>query len=244
MEFYGISDKGRVRKINQDICLTLFDNTKNTALLVVCDGMGGAKAGNIASEIAAQTFLDYMRPRIAEENNIVDIMQHMNEAVRIANTQVYERSMTDSDCAGMGTTLVAAAVTLSGSVVVNVGDSRAYLVTAGHIRQVTKDHSLVEDMIDRGDLTRAEATNHPNKNLITRVVGTALDIEPDFFFLSLQAGEHLLLCSDGLSNMLTEQVLLHEITNGGSVQETCEKLVRLANQKGAPDNVTAVLIQR
>jgi serine/threonine protein phosphatase PrpC len=244
MEFYGISDKGKVRQLNQDVCLTFYDNTKSTALLVVCDGMGGAKAGNIASAIAAESFLEFMKTHLAEESNIIDIMQHMHEAVRNANAQVYERSMTDSDCAGMGTTLVAATVTQSGTVVLNVGDSRAYHITPGQISQVTKDHSVVEDMIDRGDLTRSEATSHPNRNLITRALGTSLDAEPDFFFLNLQSGEHLLLCSDGLSNMLPEQVLWSEITGGSNVTETCEKLIRLAIAKGAPDNVTAVLIRK
>jgi protein phosphatase len=239
-----MSDKGRVRSINQDVCLMLNDDVKNTVLLVVCDGMGGARAGNIASAIAAETFIEFMKSHLAEENNIIDIMQHMQEAVRNANTKVFERSTTDIDCAGMGTTLVAAAVTPSGAVIVNVGDSRAYHVTGSTIKQVTKDHSVVEDMIDRGDLTRSEATSHPNRNLITRALGTSYDTEPDFFFLNLQVGEHLLLCSDGLTNMLNEQILYHEIAGGASVQETCEKLIHLANHKGAPDNVTAVLIQK
>ncbi|SHH50083.1 protein phosphatase [Sporobacter termitidis DSM 10068] len=244
MEFYGISDRGKVRPLNQDVCQTFYDAVKNSALLVVCDGMGGAKAGNIASEMAAEAFTASMKSHLAEDTNIIDIMQHMGEAVKLANTQVYDRSMSDIDCAGMGTTLVAAVVTPGGTVVANVGDSRAYHVTANQVTQVTKDHSVVEDMIDRGDLTRSEASSHPNRNLITRALGTALDAEPDFFFLNLQSGEYLLLCSDGLSNMLSEQVLLNEISGGANVQETCEKLVRLANMKGAPDNVTAVLIQK
>ena len=244
MVFYGISDKGKVRSINQDVCLTVYDSEKNTALLVVCDGMGGARAGNIASAIASETFIGFMTSHLAEENNIIDIMQHMQEAVQTANTRVFERSNTDIDCAGMGTTLVAAAVTAAGTVIANIGDSRAYHVTGSRIKQVTKDHSVVEDMIDRGDLTRSEATSHPNRNLITRALGTSKDAEPDFFFLNLQSGEHLLLCSDGLSNVVSEQTLYHEIAGGSSVRETCEKLVHLANSKGAPDNVTAVLIQK
>jgi protein phosphatase len=244
MEYYGISDTGKVRKINQDVCMTFYDDTKNIALLVVCDGMGGAKAGNIASDIAAEAFMEFMQSHLAEESNIIDVMQRMHDAVRTANARVYDRSVNDIDCAGMGTTLVAAAVTPTGTVVVNVGDSRAYHISGYQITQVTKDHSVVEDMIDRGDLTRSEASNHPNRNLITRVIGTSTDAEPDFFFLNLQTGEHLLLCSDGLSNMLSENVLLSEITGGSSVHETCEKLIRLANNKGAPDNVTAVLIQK
>ena len=244
MELYGISDRGKVRSINQDVCLTLYDSEKNTALLVVCDGMGGARAGNIASAIAADAFVEFMKSHLSDDRNVIDIMQYMQEAVRTANARVFERSSTDTDCAGMGTTLVAAAVTQGGAVIVNIGDSRAYHVTGSMIKQVTKDHSVVEDMIDRGDLTRAEAISHPNRNLITRALGTSYDAEPDFFFLSLQTGEHLLLCSDGLSNILSEQTLYHEIAGGTSVQETCEKLIHLANSKGASDNVTAVLIQK
>lgn len=244
MELYGISDAGKTRKINQDVCMTFYDDIRDIALLVVCDGMGGAKAGNIASEIASGVFMEYMKARLAEDNNIIAIMQHMSQAVKAASAQVYERSVSDIECAGMGTTLVAAAVTPTGTVVVNVGDSRAYHVTGRQMIQVTKDHSVVEDMIDRGDLTRSEATNHPNRNLITRVVGTSADAEPDFFFLNLQNGDFLLLCSDGLSNMLSESAMLSEITRGSSVKETCEKLIKLANDKGAPDNVTVVLIRK
>lgn len=181
MDYYGLSDKGNVRQINQDVCLTLYDNLRSTALLVVCDGMGGAKAGNIASEIAAEAFMEHMKSHLSEDSNIIDIMQHMNEAVRAANIKVYERSINDIDCAGMGTTLVAAAVAGNGVVIVNVGDSRAYHVTGSKITQITKDHSVVEDMIDRGDLKRSEANTHPNRNLITRVIGTSVDTKPTFF---------------------------------------------------------------
>jgi protein phosphatase len=241
MNFFGISDKGKVRQINQDVCLTYYDNELNTALLVVCDGMGGAKAGNIASALAAETFMEYMQCHLSAENNIIDIMQLMNEAIRTANIQVYERSINDSDCAGMGTTLVAAVVSNNMTVVANVGDSRAYHLTSGKITQITKDHSVVEDMIDRGDIKRSEAGNHPNRNLITRVIGTSADTEPDFFFVHLQNGERLLLCSDGLSNVVSEQTLLTEINNGTDPAEICQRLIKLAVSKGAPDNVTAIV---
>jgi PPM family protein phosphatase len=241
MDYYGISDKGNIRQINQDVCLTFYDNSINTALLVVCDGMGGAKAGNIASAIASEAFLEHMKSHLTEEKNIIDIMQYMNEAVRAANIQVYEKSVNDNDCAGMGTTLVAAAVAGNGSVIANVGDSRAYHVTGSKITQITKDHSVVEDMIDRGDLKRSEASTHPNRNLITRVIGTSVDTEPDFFFLNLLSGEHLLLCSDGLSNIVSEQTLFNEINSGLEAREICERLIKLAVNKGAPDNVTAVI---
>ncbi len=244
MDYYGISDRGHVRQINQDVCLTHYDNLRNTALLVVCDGMGGAKAGNIASDIAAKAFLEHMQNTVTEENNIIDIMQHMNQAIRSANIQVYERSINDTECNGMGTTLVAAAVVNNGVVIANVGDSRAYHVTGSKITQITKDHSVVEDMIDRGDLKRSEASNHPNRNLITRVIGTSMDTEPDFFFLNLLSGEHLLLCSDGLSNIVSEQILFTELNSGSDAKEMCERLIKLAVSKGAPDNVTAVILTK
>ncbi|NLT14232.1 MAG: Stp1/IreP family PP2C-type Ser/Thr phosphatase [Clostridiales bacterium] len=241
MNFYGISDKGKVRQINQDVCLTYYDNELKTALLVVCDGMGGAKAGNIASAMAAEAYMDYMKSHLSAENNIIDVMQLMNEAIVIANKQVYDRSINDSECAGMGTTLVAAAVNNNAAVIANIGDSRAYHVTDSKITQITKDHSVVEDMIDRGDIKRSEAGNHPNRNLITRVVGTSADTEPDFFFVNLQNGERLLLCSDGLSNIISDQILFVEINSGTDSADICQRLIRLAVSKGAPDNVTAIV---
>ncbi|MEL4105924.1 Stp1/IreP family PP2C-type Ser/Thr phosphatase [Oscillospiraceae bacterium WX1] len=244
MDYCGISDIGKVRKINQDVCSVAYDAPSGIALLVVCDGMGGAKAGNIASDIAANAFMEAVKERLVENANIIDIMQMMNEASRMANTRVYERSVGDSDCAGMGTTLVAAAVSPGGTVVLNIGDSRAYHVTKSGITQVTKDHSVVEDMIDRGDLTRQEASSHPNRNLITRALGTAPETEPDFFFINLSDGEHLLLCSDGLSNVVSEQALLEEITARQPVEQTCRRLIDLSLGRGAPDNVTAVLLRK
>lgn len=241
MDYYGISDKGKVRQTNQDVCETFYDNIHNTALLVVCDGMGGAKAGHIASAIAADAFMNHMQSHLIEGNSVIDVTQHLNEAVRAANIQVYEKSMNDIDCTGMGTTLVAAAVIGSNVVIANVGDSRAYHVTGSKIIQITKDHSVVEDMIDRGDLKRSEAITHPNRNLITRVIGTAIDTEPDFFFLNLVNGDHLLLCSDGLSNVVSEQTLFTEIKSGSDAKEICEQLINLAINKGAPDNVTAII---
>jgi len=244
MDFCGISDRGKVRQVNQDVCLTFYDSVRNTALLVVCDGMGGAKAGNIASSIAAETFMDYMQSRLAEENTIIDIAQHMKDAVTEANTAVYQKSISDPECSGMGTTLVAATVISGGAVIANVGDSRAYHVTASKLSQVTKDHSVVEDMIDRGDLTRSEAKSHPNKNLITRALGTGNDIEPDLFLLNLQSGEYLLLCSDGLSNVVPEQTIHSEILRGPTMSEVCDRLLKLSIMHGAPDNVTAALLKK
>lgn len=244
MELHGITDKGKVRKINQDVCLTHYDEDKKIALLVVCDGMGGAKAGDVASQMAAETFMQTVTGHLTTESTIIDITQYMTTAVKLANEAVYEKSLSDADCAGMGTTLVAAAVTPAGAVIVNVGDSRAYHINGAKITQITKDHSVVEDMIDRGDLTRSEASSHPSRNLITRVLGTAAESEPDFFFNNLATGDFLLLCSDGLTNVVSEQTIKSVVTAGSDVQDICRRLIDLAVERGAPDNVTAVLLRR
>ena len=244
MNLSGITDTGKVRKINQDVFITHLDDDQKAAVFVVCDGMGGARAGNIASAIAAEVFMELAKRSLSEEYNVIDIMQHMSEAVREANAEVYEKSIRDPECSGMGTTLVAAIVTQGGAVIVNVGDSRAYHVTNERIKQITKDHSVVEDMIDRGDIKRSEANRHPNRNLITRALGTSLDTEPDIFFLNLKAGEYLLLCSDGLSNVISEKTIMSEVLGSAETQEKCQRLIKAANDKGAPDNVTVVLFSK
>ena len=244
MDLWGTTNSGKVRRQNQDVFKVLFDEDRNIAVLVVCDGMGGARAGNIASALAAEAFMHSMGKYIEDVGEPGDIAMKMADAVITANRAVYERSAGDEELYGMGTTLAAAMSTDSGEVVVNIGDSRVYHVTPGGIKQVTKDHSVVEDMITRGDLTRAEARRHPNKHLITRALGTNDDEEPDVFFLNLEQGEYILLCSDGLSNVVLDSEILFELQRGRSVRESCEKLVEMALLRGAPDNVTAVILKK
>ncbi|MCL2401786.1 MAG: Stp1/IreP family PP2C-type Ser/Thr phosphatase [Oscillospiraceae bacterium] len=244
MELWGITDSGKVRRQNQDVFKILYDEDKAIAVLVVCDGMGGANAGDVASALAVEAFMHHIGKYIENIGDQNDIAAKMSDAVHVANKAVYEKSMRENEYAGMGTTLCAAVSTTDGEVVVSVGDSRVYYITPDNITQITKDHSVVEDMIDRGDLTRAEAMRHPNRNLITRVVGTRRKETADVFFLNLSDGEHILLCSDGLSDVVMDNEILAELQRGGSVQENCEKLVELALARGAPDNVTAVLFRK
>ena len=244
MELWGTTDSGKVRRQNQDVFKILYDEARKIAVLVVCDGMGGAKAGNIASAIAADSFMHDMGKYIENIGGNDDIALKMKEAVLAANRAVYNKSVNDDEYTGMGTTLTAAVSTVDGEVVVNVGDSRVYHVTQNSIAQITKDHSVVEDMISRGDLTRAEARRHPNKHLITRALGTNNDEDPDVFFLKLLQGEHILLCSDGLTNVVLDSELLFELQRGTGVRESCENLVATALSRGAPDNVTAVIFRK
>ena len=244
MELWGVTDSGKVRRQNQDVFKVLFDEERNVAVLVVCDGMGGAKAGSIASTLAAEAFMHYMGRCVENFGIQNDIAENMADAVLTANRAVYEKSIQGEQYAGMGTTLTAAISTSEGEVVVNIGDSRVYHSTRSSITQITKDHSVVEEMIDRGDLTRSEARRHPNKNLITRALGTSDSEEPDVFSLKLEKGEHILLCSDGLSNLVFDSEMLFLLQSGGSVRESCEKLLEMALSRGAPDNVTAVIFRK
>ena len=244
MELWGITDSGKVRRQNQDVFKVLYDEDRDVAVLVVCDGMGGARSGNVASALAAEAFMRYMGKYIEDIGEKSDIALTMSDAVLAANRAVYSKSMQDEEFAGMGTTLTAAISTADGEVVVNVGDSRVYHVTPNSITQITKDHSVVEEMIDRGDLTRSEAYRHPNKNLITRALGTSDQEAPDVFFLNLESGEHILLCSDGLSNVVLDSEMLFELQRGKSVRESCEQLVEMALSRGAPDNVTVVILKK
>jgi len=225
----------------------LSNQDKDVVVLVVCDGMGGANAGNVASKLAAEAFMDHMSlyfSDIKKTSNKHNIAAMMTDAVLEANTAVFNKSLQDEEFAGMGTTLTAAVSTKGGEVVANIGDSRLYHVTDKEITQITRDHSVVEDMIERGEITRSEARRHPSRNLITRALGTSFYEPPDIFFLNLGSGDSILLCSDGLSNVLLDSEIQLELNRGGTVRENCEVLVDMALARGAPDNVTAVILRK
>ena len=237
MNVYGITDCGLVRKMNQDCYASC--ELEHGILAVVCDGMGGAKSGNVASQMAVDCFVGVIQNSTMEEPAAV-----LNQALDKANDAVRQRSLEDADCAGMGTTLVAAYLQLDlHGYVLNVGDSRGYQIGSSGIRQITRDHSLVAEMVARGKITPEEARNHPNKNIITRALGTDSHTPGDLFEVDLEPDEYILLCSDGLSNVVTEQEILYEVLHGGAADSCCQRLLEIALQRGAPDNVTAVLIE-
>lgn len=244
MVYFGITDKGIVRKNNQDVFLCEEIKLIDAVLLIVCDGMGGAKSGNIASSMAAEVFRDTFVENLNVFADNSSLAEQMKKAAETANAAVFEKSMTDIECDGMGTTLVAAIVTQAGASIVNVGDSRAYAITKDEgIRQITRDHSIVQDMVNRGDITKKEAKTHPSKNLITRAIGTSPRVFADTFYVSLKEGDRILLCSDGLSNIVDDDQLAYESTLSDDLSECCEALVKAAISFGAPDNVTAALLR-
>lgn len=242
MQCWAITDAGCVRTQNQDT-YQIEKLDKNSLLCLVCDGMGGARSGNVASALAAEVFVDEIRRTWKDGMEQAQIDQMLQAAVKLANFTVYDQGRQFEEFFGMGTTLVAMLLTEREVTVVNVGDSRAYRINESGISRITVDHSVVEMMVQRGELTREEARTYPGKNYITRAIGPEAIAESDLFHLDLERGDFLLLCSDGLSNIMDEQEILFEVVHGEEKDKCCQQLLDIAKSRGAPDNVTCVLVQ-
>lgn len=242
MKYWAITDPGCVRTQNQDTYLVENLN-RNTLLCVVCDGMGGAKSGNVASTLAAEVFAGEVKRNWTADMDLEKLDQLLRGAVKLANFTVFDQAQQFEEFAGMGTTLVAALIRDKYATVVNVGDSRCYSITPDGVSQMTVDHSLVQMMLQRGELTPETARSYPGKNLITRAIGTESVVDCDIFHRRLISDECLLLCSDGLSNLVDEQEILFEILHGGDRKTACDRLLAIAKNREAPDNVTCVLVQ-
>lgn len=242
---WGLTDIGLVRKENQDAYTVRRSEGTGHLVCVVCDGMGGPAGGKLASTLATGTFmgscLSNLRSGMSQEE-----MQRVAEfAVTAANGAVYDRSLADTELRGMGTTLVSAIIDDDVAVISNIGDSRAYLVRPSSgmsITRVTKDHSVVEKLVDMGNITPEQARSHPDRNLITRALGTNVRVESDTYFLPLQRGDYLLLCTDGLIDTVTDLEMEREINSGESTNSCLQRLLEIAKSRGAADNVTAVLL--
>ena len=241
MQAWGLTDQGCVRKQNQD-AFQIVRLDRSSMLCVVCDGMGGAKSGNVASSLAAEVFVQEVQRCWGPKMDWDKADMALRSAVKLANFTVYDQAMQFEEFDGMGTTLVAALIRRRQVSLVNVGDSRGYIIGQRGIRQITRDHSLVQMMVDRGDLTREQAKNYPGKNLITRAVGTEPAVLCDLYRQELEKGDYVLLCSDGLSNMLEDQEILFEVVHGVNKRQCCKRLLDIAISRGSPDNVTSVLV--
>ncbi len=235
---YATTDIGRKRQLNQDfIYLSEVPVGNLPNVFIVADGMGGHNAGDFASRYAVETVVEEIE--ISFEKNPVKIL---GRAIERANRLIRKRAQEDISCSGMGTTMVIATCIGRYLEVANVGDSRLYIVN-DRIRQITKDHSLVEEMVRMGGIDRASARNHPDKNIITRAIGARDHVEADFFNLELQMGDMVLLCSDGLTNMMDDETIHRILKGGGSLKDRVEELVRVANQNGGKDNISVIVIE-
>ena len=239
LKTFSITDIGRKRKVNQDFVYSserLVGPLPN--LFLVADGMGGHNAGDYASRLAVETIVE--RSSGSLETNPLRVL---DEAVQSANGLVRQRAQEAPELQGMGTTVVAAVIDGRELYVANVGDSRLYIVNSGEIRQITKDHSWVEEMVRRGGIGKAEARNHPDKNIITRAVGAEETVRIDFFQVLLQEGDVILMCTDGLTNMLEDEEIRMTLDGARDIVEKAQGLVRAANERGCRDNISVVLIE-
>ncbi|MCR5627553.1 MAG: Stp1/IreP family PP2C-type Ser/Thr phosphatase [Lachnospiraceae bacterium] len=236
MKSFSRTDVGIKRNINQDyIFRSEMPVGQLPNLFIVADGMGGHNAGDFASSFATKRTVEIIEQ--SEEDNPIRIIRR---AMEQANDELYLEAKNHEEMQGMGTTFVAATIMEDGYLyVANVGDSRLYLVN-DEIVQITRDHSLVEEMVRAGKLDRDKARLHPDKNIITRAVGVADDLKVDFFDMKLKPGDRILMCTDGLSNMVTEEDILKVIKENNGVEDIVNALVERANENGGRDNIAVI----
>ncbi len=241
MKVCGKTDVGLRRHENQDTFAV--EQGEKLLIAVVCDGMGGAEGGQIASSLAVETFMKEIRALLRADMTAGQLRELASFCVAKANTAVYQRALQDPAYQGMGTTLVSAVAGERDAVICNVGDSRAYLIHNGEMMRITHDHSVVQTLVENGDITAEEARTHPNRNLITRALGPDETTLCDAFDVSFAHGDKILLCTDGLVVTATDEEICHIVCADKRAEEKLDDLIALAKAQGAPDNVTAVLIE-
>lgn len=239
MKIFSKTDKGLVRKENQDAFFAdkLADGVY---LAVVCDGMGGANAGNVASANAVRIISEYIRKSLRKDMTVDDAENIIGNSLKSANIEIYDMSVGNPEFSGMGTTAVVAMIIGREVAIAHVGDSRIYLINS-EIKQLTKDHSVVQSLIESGKIMPEDAKFHPRKNVITRALGTEDNISPDFGRLEISEGDSLLLCSDGLTNYLEDDDIFN-IIKSEKAENVVDKLIDTANKNGGGDNITVVSV--
>ncbi len=241
LSFSGISDQGHVRSDNQDSIFLPPDGVTWPCFFLVADGMGGANGGQTASEMATriipQVFLDHLRISGAEKA--------LRLAVQVANTKIFERAEEDPRLRGMGTTLVGLFILEeNNALVVNVGDSRCYLLRDGELHQITEDHSVVQEMVRNGKMSQEQARQHGMRNMLSKALGTSPNIVPDLFSISrIELNDLFLLCSDGLHGPVPHDQLLGVLAQPIDISSKAQSLLKLANDNGGPDNISVILIR-
>lgn len=239
MIIHSRSDIGKVRTSNQDAYFAA-ELSSGTVFAIVCDGMGGANAGNVASETAVKAISEYVLHSYRFDMDSFEIAKMLKNAIVSANIEIYEMSLKNPDLKGMGTTVVAVLVKDDKAVVINAGDSRAYHI-GEEITQITKDHSVVQSLIESGKITSEDAKVHPRKNVITRALGAEENIIVDSYEVKLAKNSKFLLCTDGLSSFAEEQEIF-DIFKTAEKDDVTEGLIALANENGGGDNITVVTL--
>lgn len=240
---FGITHIGSVRESNQDTYHTE-QLSEDTYLAIVCDGMGGTNGGNIASSMASEIITQKVKSLYKPELDINSVRNILLTAVNAANSEIFIRSIEEKEYFGMGTTVVAAIISKDVAQIVHVGDSRAYLYKNNNLLQLTTDHSFVQELISRGEISESDAITHPQKNLITRAVGVQRKIQIDYDEVEVDPKDILLICTDGLTNMCSDTEIANILSqNNSDIKLSANELISLANKYGGTDNITAVLVQ-
>lgn len=238
MKAFALTDVGQRRKINQDCVYASVEPVGNLPnLFIVADGMGGHKAGDFASRFAVNAVRESIGA--SQETNPIKLIR---DAIELANRGILRESDEHEEMRGMGTTIVVTTIVDRYAYTANVGDSRLYLL-GDTLNQITKDHSLVEEMVRLGEITEAEARNHPDKNIITRAVGATSNVDIDFFDYKVGPGGIILMCSDGLSNMVEDEEIRRILRRTISIEEKARVLVETANENGGKDNIAVILVE-
>lgn len=235
------TDKGKIRQRNEDNG-GIFTNSENVRLAIVADGMGGHNAGDVASQMT----VDFLNNEWSKFTNITTAEKAetwFNERIAEINQAILKHSRTYEECEGMGTTLVAAICTDDFATVANVGDSRCYILNENGFKQITEDHSLVNELVKTGIISKEDAEHHPRKNVVLKALGTEEKIEADIKTILIEDGDYLLLCSDGLSDKITEVQMKEILEDEDAIEEKAQKLIEMANQNGGEDNITLIIIE-
>lgn len=233
-----MSDVGKVRKLNED-SLNFYIGS-DFSIYVIADGMGGHNAGEVASKIAVDTTICYMK---SADINSKDMEDHLLRAIDTANRKIFQLSKQNEKLSGMGTTITVCLVKEGKMVTANVGDSGCYILKKNGIAKITKDHSLVQQLLDEGSITEEEAAIHPNKNIITRALGTNLSVEADIFKIDLRDVYKVLMCTDGLSNEVELNEMYDIIMGNNNNNDACRQLIELSKLKGGRDNISVIVFE-
>ena len=238
MNAYALTDVGRQRNMNQDYVFSTVKPVGNLPnLFIVADGMGGHKAGDLASKFSVNTFIDCVKNSVSSKP-----VQIMSDAINHTNEELLKLASTSEDYRGMGTTFVVAVIYGRSMYVANIGDSRLYLADR-ELKQVTRDHSYVEEMVQMGTLNREDARTNEYKNVITRALGGAENVIPDFFEIEIEDNSRILMCTDGLTNMVTDKEIELVMSGHDDIMNKADKLVMMANQNGGKDNISVIIIE-
>lgn len=236
------SETGRVRSHNED-SVFIHAPSEELVIVAVADGMGGHRAGDVASQLAVQVVKEQLRD-ITVEQPVSKLRDMLQKSIEQANRRVLEKSREDEGMAGMGTTLVIAILKEDQLLIGNIGDSRAYLINEQGCKQMTRDHSLVNELIDIGEITEVEALAHPQKNILVRAVGTDPEVLPDIIEHKWEANDYLLVCTDGLTNMVSDEHICEVIRTDNTIEWKADELIRQALEAGGVDNISLALVKR